>query len=159
MRRRCRLESGGSISRESLGFVPQAVTGQWRKAPNPDWWVPLAGNCLHIRCSFGQLQTLPPKADNFQLNHLLWTSHRPSPLIKMRSTAVLRMFRQTPRMLRPVPVSAMDGIFGYDINADHLPSRRRRTRPVRETRELPPSLSRTARDSNTDSKLCQWAGN
>jgi hypothetical protein len=28
-----------------------------------------------------------------------------SPTSKMRSTAALRMFRQTPRMLRPVPVS------------------------------------------------------
>lgn len=32
--------------RELGFFVPQAVTGQWRKAPNPDWWVPAGWQLL-----------------------------------------------------------------------------------------------------------------
>ncbi|KAH7154969.1 hypothetical protein B0J13DRAFT_544439 [Dactylonectria estremocensis] len=68
----------------------------------------------------------PSKADNFQLNHHLWTSHRPSPLIKMRSSAALRMFRQTPRMLRPVP---------KEDQAGHTISQR-----LRKLKSIPPEL-------------------
>lgn len=100
MRRRCRLESGGSIP--EAGWVPEAVTGQWGKAPTT-----IGGSDCNCTSDVRPTPNTPSKADNFQLNHHLWTSHRPSPLIKMRSTAALRMFRQTPRMLRPVPVSTI----------------------------------------------------
>ncbi len=68
--------------------------------PPPSMWVKLSP-------AFGTslLQIFSTSGDNFLPSHHHETSSEPLHSFTMRSTTALRMFRATPRMMRPVPVS------------------------------------------------------
>lgn len=108
MRRRCptRLESGGSISKERelsvcLRLVPPRANGVRHPLQLVGPSVPNCTSDVHSANSKHWTQ-FPIESSPLDLSSL---DPPHSFISKMRSTAVLRMFRQTPRMLRPVPVS------------------------------------------------------
>ncbi|SPJ72716.1 uncharacterized protein FTOL_02445 [Fusarium torulosum] len=103
--------------------MPQAASGQWRKASGLVG--PAARNCTsdvrsaNSKHSF-QGRQFPIESPPLDLSSTLSTP------FKMRSTAALRMFRQTPRMMRPIP---------KEDQAGHTISQR-----LRKLKQIPPEL-------------------
>jgi hypothetical protein len=82
--------------------MPQAASGQWRKASGLVG--PAARNCTSDVRSANSKHSFQGRQFPIESPHLDLSSTLSTPF-KMRSTAALRMFRQTPRMMRPIPVS------------------------------------------------------
>ncbi|KAF5025343.1 hypothetical protein F66182_2572 [Fusarium sp. NRRL 66182] len=98
--------------------VPQAAPGQWRKAP-----ITIGGSACNCTSDVRSANSKPPQADNFQLNHHLWTSS-----------------------LRPLPTQSQDAFYRCSPNvqadASHAATGSRHTisQRLRKLKQIPPEL-------------------